>query len=441
MPRFIPEALLRQLEPIAGSSGFCVAYSGGRDSHTLLHALSRIRDRLGGPLRAAHVNHQLQPDSACWARHCQAVCAELAIPLSVHAVDARATPGESPQAAARDARYDALREALAPDEVLLTAHHQDDQAETLLLQLLRGAGPHGLAGMPESQRFGVGHLARPLLGFTRTALEQYALETGLVWVEDPSNQESSYDRNFLRQAVLPPLLGRWPGLVGTLARAARHQADASELLDELAAADLRSIAGAADTLSVSALIALSPARQRNLLRHWIRSCHLPVPDSRQLEAIRREVLDARPDATPRVAWPGGEVRRYRGALHAMQAVPPAPSRAAHAWIDLSNPLLIPGVGRLQLEPAPTGLDPVALARAPVSIRFRRGGERCRSAGRGGSRPLKDLLQEWGVPPWLRGRIPLLYVGDELAAVVGHCLCEPFVAPAGAQSLMPRLLPL
>lgn len=437
MRRFTPALLSRQLQSFPATAPFCVAYSGGLDSHVLLHALHSLRRELGAELRAVHVDHRLHPDSHTWARHCEAVCRDLDVPVTVLTVEAAAGPGESPEAAAREARYAALREHLQPGETLLTAHQLDDQAETVLLQLLRGAGPAGLASMAPWRFFGPGSLARPLLAFTREVLDAYAREQGLSWLEDPSNADPHYDRNFLRHEVLPRLAERWPSFAATLGRAARHQAEADELLNELAAVDLQTAALGTDRLSITALEALSPARQRNLLRRWIRSLGLSVPDHRQLEAIRLEAAGARADAAPRVAWPGGEVRRYRKALYALPEAPSAACSEVYVWEDTSRPLAIPGLGRVQMEPAETGLAPDALLQTEVSIRFRHGGEQCRLPGRG-TRPLKDLFQECGIPPWQRGRIPLLYVGDALAAVVGHCICEPFAAPLGQTAVRPRL---
>lgn len=439
MTRFTPDQLRHRLQELPPAAGYCVAFSGGLDSLVLLHALHALGRARGTELRAIHIDHGLHPRSGEWAQHCAGFGRGLGVPVDIVTVSAAPGPGESPEAAAREARYAALCEHLRENETLLTAHHLDDQAETLLLQLLRGTGPAGLAAMPPSQPFGAGSLSRPLLGFPRAALRAYARAHALAWIEDPSNAEWHYDRNFLRHAVLPRVAERWPAFADTLGRAARHQADAAELLEDLAAFDLKRVATEGHALSVSRLQALSAARQRNLLRHWIRGRALRVPDTRQLDAIRREAVYARADATPRVMWPGGEVRRHRDRLFAMATAPPAAFTDVYVWPDPARPLEIPGLGRLQFERGRPGLARETLAGAALTVRFRRGGERCRPQGRGGSRALKDLLLEWGIPPWQRGRIPLLYVGDALAAVVGYCVCEPFAAPADAESLRPRLL--
>ncbi|MGB5260270.1 MAG: tRNA lysidine(34) synthetase TilS, partial [Gammaproteobacteria bacterium] len=248
--KFSPDALYIQLLSVPLPAAWQVAFSGGLDSSVLLHAMATLRERFAITLGAVHVHHGLQADADAWANHCRRVCAGYDIPLSVLHADARPVQGESPEAAARHARYTALADWLAPDHCLLTAQHQDDQAETLLLQLLRGAGVHGLASMPVCTAFGEGTHFRPLLLLRRAALHDYALAAGLEWIEDPSNAETGIDRNFLRHAVMPLLQSRWPALSGNLSRSAAHAAEAAGLLDVLAADDRQAVAGPqADTLS------------------------------------------------------------------------------------------------------------------------------------------------------------------------------------------------
>ncbi len=239
---FSPAALLSSILRLPRAPHFLVAYSGGMDSHVLLHALAQLRPQLPGiAVRAVHVEHGLHPQSAQWARHCMTVCAQLDIACEVRAVDARAPDGVSPEAAARAARYAALAEAVPCGGILLTAHHQDDQAETLLLQLLRGGGPRGLAGMAPVSRFGTAWLARPLLEFSHAALRAYAVTQKLQWVDDSSNVETRFDRNYLRHEIMPGLRRRWPSAGVTLGRAAQHCAEAAELLDGLAQADYAAV--------------------------------------------------------------------------------------------------------------------------------------------------------------------------------------------------------
>lgn len=409
-----------QSQPPAGR--YAVAYSGGLDSHVLLHALSRC----GVGLTALHVHHGLSPNADLWAEHCQAQCRALSVPCSVLRVYV-APDGSGREAAARNARYAALEQALGQGDILFTAHHQNDQAETLLLMLMRGAGVAGLAAMPPSRPFGDGLLARPLLGLPRATLRRYAEQHGLSWVDDESNFDTSLDRNYLRHELLPRLRQRWPAAERSVARSAAHLAEAGELLTELAATDLVKACGArSGTLSVNALQTLTPPRRRNLLRHWLREQGLPLPDTLHLRHIEQEVLPARPDAEPRVRWPGAEVRRYRDDLYALPPLVPAPATEL-PW-TMTEPLMLPDGRTLTADAATgSGLSTARCAGARVTVRFRAGGERCAPAGRRHTHELKKLFQEAGVPPWERERVPLLFVDDRLAQVVGYWICEPFAA--------------
>ncbi len=420
--------LRRSLHSLAPAAGYRVALSGGLDSVVLLHALGALRGELP-PLGAIHVHHGLSPNADMWAEFCARLCRSLDLPCTVVRVDARPAPGESREAAARAARYRALTAALGPGEVLLSAHHQDDQAETLLLMLLRGAGVAGLAAMPVERPLGQGRLARPLLGLSREALHAYATAHGLSWVDDESNLDTGYDRNFLRHAILPRLRERWPSAPRALTRSAAHLAEAKELLAEMAEADRgRCLGSVTGTLSIAALQRLSAARRRNLLRHWLGGQGVTSPDTLHLRRIEQELLSARPDAEPRVGWRGGEVRRYRDDLFAFAAaLPPVPA-VTLAW-SLERPLPLPaGLGTLVAEPAlGQGIALERLGR--VTVGFRHGGERCRPQGRAHSQVLKKLLQEAGIPPWERERMPLLFIDGALAQVGDHWTCAPFAAAA------------
>lgn len=435
---------LARLEADGPVRRYLVAFSGGADSHVLLHLMHRYRDSHAGvTLAAVHVHHGMHPEADAWAAHCERICAALDVPLTVCRVQVEPAAG-GPEAAARRARYAAFAGLLQPGDVLLLAHHQRDQAETLLLQLLRGAGPDGLAAMPISREWGPGRLARPLRDWSHYRLRDYARAHGLAWVEDPGNASPAYDRNFLRHAVLPRLRGRWPATDALLARSAAHLAEAGALLRERAEEDWQAARGPQDTLLLPVLATLSPARQRNLLRYWVGGVHgLPLPDHRHLARIQHDVLGAAPDAMPLVHWRahggGVEVRRYRQRLYAGPRLAPHDPRRVYPW-PREDELLLPDLGaRLWREPG-TGIAAAALREAPVSIRFRAGGERCRPAGRGHRHTLKKLYQEWGVPPWLRDRVPLVYVGEELAQVVGYCTCAPFAAGAGEAAWQWQLAP-
>jgi len=403
--------LLERLAPWASAPRCWVAFSGGLDSTLLLSLLAQHpqRDRLP-PLHAIHVHHGLQAEADAWAIHCQRLCASLNVPLSVLRV--RVAAGASLEQEARRARYAAFESALGEGELLLLGQHRDDQAETLLLRLLRGAGVRGLAGMPVSRALGRGQLLRPLLDVPREQLREEAERRRLDWLEDPSNADLALDRNRLRHQVLPLLRERWPQADARLAAAAAQCAEDAGLLAELAEQDLEPALTPSpfawlliDSLELAPLLNLSAARQRNALRHWL-APRTALPDRRHWagwEALR----DAAGDATPRWRLAAGELRRAEGRLwwlpKGWDAAPPA----TVVWDDPRQTLSLPGNGELSwLGEAPPG---------PLRVGYRRGGESLQLPGRG-RRDLKRLLNEAGIPLFLRDRLPLLYAGERLVAV-------------------------
>jgi tRNA(Ile)-lysidine synthase len=434
---FSPDALggiLGSRLGFATNTPFVVALSGGGDSVALLNALNEA----GWRARAVHVDHRLHPDSGRWADACAALCSKLGVSCQIEQVRVTEIPERGYEAAAREARYARLREVLGAGEVLLTAHHQDDQAETVLLQMLRGAGVAGMSAMPAVAPFGPGRLARPLLSFRRAALRAYLAAKGVAWIEDESNQDLARSRNIVRHRVLPRMTEHWPGTIATLARSARHAAQAQTLLDELAAQDVAAVHCGRGGLAMSQLVRLSVARQANLIRFWLRRRGLALPSEAQLGEILRIVADRPRSGLAVVQWPGATVRRYRDSLVASDACVAPVEWDPQEW-DLSAPLVIVAAGvRLRSKPATgTGLSLARLAGRPVSVRPRVGGEMCRLAGNRYRRSLKKLLQESAVPPWERARLPLLYIGDDLAAVGDRWVCEPYAALASEPSV--RLL--
>ena len=433
--RFSPDRLLEILERLPEASRYLIAYSGGRDSHVLLHALSLLRDRVAVTLEAIHIDHGLQPESRVWATHCERVCLELRVPCHTVVVGILPEKGKSTEAIARTARYQAIIARMQAGDMLMTAHHQDDQAETVLLQLLRGAGPAGLAAMSEFDAFGTGHRARPLLGFSREELAAYAMEHRLKWIEDPSNRDTRFDRNYLRDEVMPAIAGRWPSLGRTLSRSARHCAEAQGLIEGMARIDLSGLLDdETGTLSVDGLCGLPGPRARAVLRAWIRGRGFELPDTARLDRILREMTGAARDRNPLVHWPGVEVRRYRQRLHLLQPQGALAPDLEIDW-DLRRPLELPaglGVLHLKMQPAclPQGHHHMG------RVRFRPRGERVKPAGKPGSQSFKNFFQQRAVPPWERGRIPLLYLDGELAAVADLCVCEP-----SSQGWVPGLMRL
>ena len=388
----------------------------------LLHALAACRARSSNfpEILAVHVHHGLQHAADGWEAHCRAQCSLWDVPYVATVVEAAARPGESPEARAREVRYAALRSFMTADAALVTAHHADDQVETVLLQLLRGAGPAGLSAMPAVAALSAGWHFRPLLRFTRADLRAYALGELLEWVEDPTNATIEADRNFLRHEILPLLLHRWPGLAGSVGRAADLQAQAAACLTSIAEEDLVRCAGSQPaTLSVIALLALPIERRSNALRAWIRGRGFPLPQARQLAQVSRTVLEAAEDAQPKLHWPGAELRRFRDDLHVMEPLPNADPSREYMW-DASKSL---AVEEMVLEPE--ALRRMGWTQPPgrYTVRFRRGGEACRPRGQKHHRSLKKLFQEHGIPPWQRGRVPLIYDGQRLVCVYGYWLCD------------------
>jgi tRNA(Ile)-lysidine synthase len=428
------DVLAAELDRLPGPPprALVLAFSGGLDSTVLLHLLAGLRDRHDLRLRAVHFDHGISPDSRAWAQYCVGACDELGVPLAVERLDIR-VDGQGLEAAARSARYAFLEQDLGVDELLLTAHHRDDQAETLLLRLFRGAGTRGLAGLLPVRDFSRGRLARPLLGFTRAAIRAYADAHGLQWVDDASNGDTAIDRNHVRHELLPALRSRWPGVDTVLARTAGLLADQRELLEERARDDWQ-LCQRGDDLGLSACSELSDPRLRNLLVHWLAG---ESPSMGHIEQIVHQIRH--PSATARavVRWPGGEVRRYRDRLQRKRVLGEG-AAFEYLW-DPSEPLEIQAAGIVLHSRAVFG---AGLARewlvGALRVRNRQGGERCRLPGQTHSRPVKKLLQEAGIPPWERQRLPLLYIGEDLAAIGDRWVCAPYAAGAGEPGFALRI---
>lgn len=403
--------MLEHLIPYLHAPRWYVALSGGLDSSVLLHQLVRLSRQQAIPnLHAVHVHHGLQLAADAWPDHCQRFCDRFGVPLTVLHVQVQSAA--SLEQAARDARYQAFGDLLQPGEVLLTAQHRDDQAETLLFRLLRGAGVRGLAGMPRQRTLGQGTLLRPLLDQSRQQLESYAREQQLRVVEDPSNSDLNFDRNYLRHQVMPILRQRWPQAATTLARTGEHLREALQLLEEIARDDLRAASAPSDfawldvpSLSLAALRQLSPARQRNVLQAWLAE-RTRLPDARHWQGWAC-LRDATADAAPSWVLADGELRRGAERIWWLtgpwlQAVPPAES-----WRNPGRLLQLADNGTVRLTgPLPSGT---------LSVGYRQGGESLPLPGRG-RRDLKRLLNESALPGFARARLPLLFVDGQLHAV-------------------------
>lgn len=427
------DAELSAALPAPPAGRILIGYSGGLDSHVLLHLARR---RYGaGAVTALHVHHGLSPNADQWQRHCLAICTDLGVRCHAERVAVGAGRG-GPEARARAARYGVFRRLLGVDDLLLLAHHADDQAETLLYRLLRDGVP---AGMPERRALGAGWLARPLLPFPRARLHGYALARGLEWIEDESNAALHADRNYLRHLVLPAFAGRWPDAVARLGCAAARGAVAGRLQRDLAAMDLT----AADerpervgwSLDLAPLLALPGHRRDNLLRHWLPAPDAPEPGARALASLAAQ-LDAAADAEPLVTWPGGQWRRFRGRLYLLPAGwgrAPDPQRGPWPWTP-GAPLRLPDGAALDARPA-TGRG--VRGGGGFLVRYRRGGERLRPLGRAASNTLKKILHEQGLEPWLRDRVPLIERDGRLIAVGDLLVCAEAAAGPGEAGWLPE----
>lgn len=385
----------------------CVAYSGGPDSSALLHALAQVPEAQARGLRALHVDHGLHADSHAWADHCRELAKAWGVACLVLRVDVDHARGYGLEAAARDARYRAFAASLQKGERLVLAHHRDDQAETVLLKLLRGAGPEGLGGMRTTRRLGDGLLWRPLLDLPREELRRHVEHYALPCIDDPSNNDARLSRNFLRHEILPRLSQHWPHAVDSIVHSAGLHREASEALEQQWRAEqARLLDPAHGSLDAHGWLALAPALRHPLLDDWLHSRGLPAPTSAQRVQIERQCT-ARDGQLPCIRWAGAEVHVWRGRLWALPPQPVIDPQWEASWHG--EPLALPDGGSLML-------DPPARLEAPLSVRLRRGGEHLRPAGDAHTRELRDLFQQSGMPPWRRAACPMLYAGDELIGV-------------------------
>lgn len=433
------ELIQQALAVLPGPCRIHVGFSGGLDSTVLLHLVhewwqQKPADRPS--LQAIHINHRIQADADRWQSHCEQLCRQWGIPCFSKAVAVDTTLASLEQQA-RLARYQVFRGQVKPGEVLLLAHHRDDQVETLLQRLARGSGPLGLGAMaPFHDRHGF-RVVRPLLDCDREQLEAYASQQNLSWIEDPSNVDESIERNFVRRQLLPRWRSVQPRLNHTLARSARLARESAQLLDDLAQLD-RGGVRPDDGLVLDRLLPLSPSRRHNLLRFWLRSLGIQPPSEVVLGHIINDVALAGADAQPLVTWGAYSVRRFQGVLYGLdQALPePQGTQVAISQADLSTaalpdsslvdaePFLSLPMGSLEFKGGRVPFSRQALAGKDLKIGFRRGGEQLRLPGRP-AKTLKDLFLEAGVPPWLRGLWPILYAEGEIAGLPGLWVCEGY----------------
>jgi tRNA(Ile)-lysidine synthase len=401
-----------------------IAYSGGIDSSVLLHAASIACLDSGHSLKAVHIDHQIHVDSQQWSQHCVDQCRMLNIPINTICVDVQQFSQHGNEGAAREARYHAFESLLGVNDVLFTAHHADDQVETVLLQLFRGAGVHGLAGCAQTRTLGNALLVRPLLEISRQDIEYYAEQHQLHWRDDPSNHSLLHDRNYLRHEVMPLLHARWQGLRETIGRSSQWQSESSEMLDSLAKLDATDAVDTDYCLSIKKLASLDNVRLKNVLRWWIRGADCLVPSADVLQSVINDAIYSRSDCEACIRWQNNEIRKYREQLYLKTVNMPHDATLSYQW-DLQQSLKIPSLGleltREQLDQFGVNVSNIE----QLTVSFRRGGEVMRPRGRGCQKELKSLFQEQGVKPWERDRIPLLFHNQQLIFVWGYWIGEGY----------------
>lgn len=415
---------LRHTLGLAAPAPLCVAFSGGPDSTALLYALAQLPQARARGLRALHVDHGLHADSKAWAKRCADFCESVGVPLATVRVQVDDTRGEGIEAAARRARYAAFAGELREGEWLVLAHHRDDQVETVLLKLLRGAGPEGLGGMRALRPFARGMLWRPLLETPRSVLQDCLRDARITALDDPANADPRLARNVVRHEVVPLLARHWPHFDAAVLHTAELARASADFVASEAAIALAGCMDADHTVAVAEWLALPPPLRASALDQWLRAHALPAPPDAARAELERQARTAGADSMPCVAWAGAQVRIWDARLYATPPLPAVPAEWSIAWnggaIDL------PGDGgALELVPSadrpPRGHGRPDLP--PLTVRLRRGGEHIQPAGDAHARELRDLFQQSRVPPWLRARCPLVYSDGVLLAVADLWLSE------------------
>jgi tRNA(Ile)-lysidine synthase len=444
MSSTIIQQLKAQLNAVAPIKTLWVGYSGGMDSHVLLHALSELQSEYGFNLEAIHVNHGLTPQADMFALHCQKVCERLGIRYHLSTVNIPQVAKKSLEEAAREARYAAFKTKIQPDHYLVTAHHADDQAETFLLQLLRGAGTKGLSAMPTLSTLGQGWLWRPLLPLSRELLSTYAFIHRLEWIEDESNTSLQFDRNYLRQQVIPSLKKRWPHFSKSVCQSAEHCAEAEALIEEHTKQNYKNIAENRK-LNLEKLRSLSKVERHHVLRHWLRKKGFPTPGRVHLQQFEQQFMQSRNDAEPQLVWSCVQLRRYQNYLYALPKNYQTPPTERFVW-HLQEPLTLPNnLGTLIAEAIEArGIRCETFkTKQIIEVNFRQGGELIQLAGNQHHHKLKKYWQKWKIPPWERDRVPLLYIDGKLAQVlvgVENYIADEFIAKKGEKGWVVRLYP-
>ncbi|WVD65519.1 tRNA lysidine(34) synthetase TilS [Orbus sturtevantii] len=420
MNNFLKSTLVIQKtvqEKIIGHHHLLVAYSGGVDSSVLLHSLVMLKHHHlpNLDIKAIYIHHGISDNADIWADHCRTQCNVWQIPLIIEKVSLAVDDGNIEEQA-RDARYKVIQKYLTQNVALCTAQHLDDQSETFLLALKRGSGPTGLSAMPESSKIAENLLLRPLLTISRQQIEQYAKEYNLAWVEDESNQDPYYDRNFLRLNVLPMLNQRWPHFNQMVARSAELCHEQQQLLDELLSVTFEQLIDKQLNLSITPLLSFSSAKRNTLLRMWFKQNKVAMPSRKQLTMIWQNVALAKEDSNPQFILHDKQIRRYQGKLYLLPNYQNLQSVRLN-WQNLDTPLILPdNLGKLSITNTLPNCCRLPNQGENIWIGFYVSGMH-HVVGRNGSRQIKKLWQEFGIPPWMRNRIPLVFYDETLITAV------------------------
>ena len=431
--------LFEHLDKFNEANHLYVGYSGGLDSHVLVHVMVELVGKK--KITVVHVNHQLSADSDIWQEHCEDICLELGVDIICKTVSIK-NRGTGIEDAAREARYGIFEKLLKKNDLLILAHHADDQIETMLFRLFRGSGIKGMSGMPISRLLGNGELFRPLLPFFRRDLESYALANQINWIEDDSNLDVAFDRNFIRHKLIPTINERWPNSSFQLNRSANIFAESDFLINVLAQKDFAIVTEVSErvgwSISIDKLNGFETIRQKNILRYWFNLHNLTLPSYAVLDNALDQMIGSKADAEPIVSWGDLQLRRFNKKLYLLpfNFDDPNYSFKKKKGLELlekysikrdgSSQLILPDSSSLCVKRKIKGGLKMDFKKN-LEIRFRSGGERCKPKGRSGSNTLKKLFQEYSLEPWLRNNIPLIYIDNHLAAVGDLWVCDEFCA--------------
>lgn len=420
-------SILSELNQFPDSRKFWIAFSGGLDSCVLLHLFYMNKKNINQSIEAIYVNHGLQQEAEDWGEFCKKQCDEYGIAFSQVKISKPHDKGTSIEEWARQERYALINEGMNEKEVLFTAHHQDDQVETFFLQALRGAGTRGLSSMPMVKQYDNKYHARLLLSYSRESLLNYAKENKLAWCEDKSNADTRYDRNYFRHKLTPLIEGRWPAYRETISRLINHQNETRQMLDEIASSDLELASLESPyCLNLNVIKKISIARQKNLIFKWLKEVDFKTPASKNMNKIISDVIDSTAEKSPCVNWQDVEVRRYKDVLYTAKAMAKHDVLTEYQWKP-EKALSLLGEELIANSAQGLGISKTKTQGANFIVRYRSGGETIRPENTSQTKTVKQLFQEKSVLPWMRDRIPLVFIDGELAVIPGICIDERYSA--------------